>query len=314
MYFMKSLFSFILIYFVFVSSYAQSNSEEYNKLLKNTKKPNITHFKINLGLGIVNLDKYPIYSHSIYPSRPEFNRVDSGYNLSSSLMVQLTGCLDVDIIETKRAFLNFNGFYRYGYWKDKKAKSTPPALAGFDLPEIIDENGHHNLNQYEVSLKVGYGGEDFKFYVLGGLGSFNFKYDFYMKSSIPIDDDTPVGYESWDTGHLKFNYTKAGVGIRIGNNRQKDIFDFNVYKLLPGGSFFQATERRGIGLIGSFGKYKDNYPALPIGFFMSYQRRGKYEVSIDFRKLREKDYTDKNADSFTLTFSKQFDIYDKKKK
>ena len=295
---MKYLFLSIITCFAFGVTFSQSTNEEYNKLLKSTKKPNIPHFKFNVGIGYGSMGNFMQKTNYLFHYTPPQRSVDSSFE--STDLFLLGASLDMDIIETKHVYLNIGGIYTFGFWPNIKSKSA----------DIEDSKESEKLNHYDVHLKVGYGGEAFKVYVIGGLEDFNFKHTYYLKSSI-----TGTESESWDTGYVKQTYPKVGLGIRIGNNRQKFNFDLNVYKLLPENDFFVQTQKPNLGKeLGSFGKYETIYPSLPIGFSMSLQRHGKYEIKVDYRKIRERDFFAKNAHSLMLTFSKQFDFYNKRKK
>lgn len=302
---MKHIIASILICIAFSSSFSQSNNDEYNRLLKSAKKPNIPHFKFNIGIGVGKMGNFVQKENSIHYFTPRYRLVDSSFE--SATFPLLAAYLDMDIVETKHVYFNMGGAYTFGFW---------PSGGKSNVEGVEESKGREKLNHYDVHFKLGYGGEafkvyePFKIYVIGGLESYNFIHTYHFKTTI-----RGTASESWDTGYVKQNYPKVGLGIRIGNNRQKFNFDLNVYKLLPENRFFVRTQKPSVGkMLGSFGKYETFYPSLPLGFSMSLQRNGKYEVKVHYRKIRERDSFAKNTHSFMLDLSKQFDFYNKKKK
>ena len=296
---MKRHFFPVVLCFAFCTSFSQSNNEEYNKLFKSTKKANIPHFKIDLGVGVGSMDNFVQKTNYLFYFNPPQRSIDSSFE--STTLLYLTASLDIDLIETRRVYFNFGGAYTYGFY---------PGTGKSKVEGVEDTKASDKLNLCEAHIKLGYGAESFKVYAQGGMERYDFKHTYYLKTNI-LGSET----ESWDTGYVKQIYPMVGLGIRIGNNRKKFCFDFSVYKLLPRDEFFNWTQKPDITKeIESLGKYKTIYPSLPIGFSMSLQRHGKYEVRVDYRKIRERDFYAKNAQSFMATFSKQFDFYNKKKK
>ena len=289
---------------------AQDTESEYYKLKKKSKKSNIVHVSVNLGLGFNFLNN--LRSHEVgtivFTNPAQTFPKDEYYYENKSLPMASLG-INADIIETNKLYLGFKGMANYFYGPDKLGK------------DVIESSGNYLYGKgkttgydLEVLGKIGVGGPAVKIYFGVGTGLLNLEGRIPVKSILPAGSNRTATTTTNNSIDYNWRFHKAVIGFRIGNNR-KNVLDVSFYKLQPSNAFFLTTTPPSIlETLSSFGKYNDVYPPLPFGISASYVRTGKFNIGFEYRLFRDIDVVEKNANAIQVIFSKHFDFHSRKKK
>jgi hypothetical protein len=290
------------------SAHAQYTDEDYMKLNKTAKKPNVVHLLLNGGLGISSSQNIHMRSRSVLKfTNTGATQVKSDTSFENFFVALLQLNFQAELVETRRFYFSVSGTYNYGYFPGKFTTSI--------LGVYSTTKGNNMLEDWEVSGALGTGGNGFKIYSLFGLGATQYTSKKSNSMDFPATNSNPAfKSDSRDTVDYFLRYQKLGLGFRFGSNR-RETFDILAYKLIPGKSFFANGEKPGMmKMLTEFGEQENGNPPYPFGISATYIRMGKYKLSADYKVFRDKDFRSKNANAITLVISKNINIYEQKKK
>jgi hypothetical protein len=281
---------------------SQSNLDEYNNLLKKSKKTNVVHFNLSIGLGWS-------YSNSVFNKKTDtatFNGAVVTKTRDSAFVTYNLPLINIkagaDFIETNKLFLSASGEYAFGYYPEKGNSS------------LGNNTGKNYLYSWEINSKIGFGSPGFKFYLGLGIGQIDIKSHSEYNGDLSSLGGTNNNYQSHDldTTNYKLSYSKFIIGMRI--NKNKSVFDLNIYRLIPNQDFYIAGAKQSfLSSISNFGNYGKGYKMLPLGCSVSFTKNNKIAITIDYKLFRDVDFRSANANMVSIIISKHFDLYNKSK-